>query len=126
MTRERAKELDTRHQRYGYGTGVPCLVCGQMTDSLALRCERCLEAICHGEELQFAERWLQAHPEMLIEIGWDRKRRMHLVLLRAPANAAWCGEHVSQKKETRKAVKRGEFPPGICEQCLEVYEGLRI
>lgn len=125
MTR-RDKELSTRHSRYGHYTGPPCLICGQSTDSISLRCERCLESLRHGEELQFAECWLKEHPEALIEIGWDKKKRLHLVLLRAPCDAAWCGEHVSQKRETRKPVKRGMFPPGTCERCIEVYEGLAL
>lgn len=119
------EEINSARMRYGFG-GPYCIICGQPTDSVAIRCERCLESIRHGEELQHAERWLRGHPETLIEVGHDKKKRIHLVLFRAPYNVAWCGEPVSQKRENRKLAQRGMFPAGICEQCIEVYEGLAL
>lgn len=120
----KAEDITAVRNKYGWGVGPFCVICGEPTDSVSIRCERCLESICHGEELEYAARWLREHPETQIEIGWDEKRRLHLVLFRAPHATAWCGARVTQKRQNRKWVDRGLFPPGVCEQCLESYSGV--
>lgn len=113
------KEISKQRFRYGYGPPY-CTVCGQSTDSLSTRCERCLEAQFHKDELTFMGEWLRSHPNAKIELAKDKKKVMHLVMLRTPGTA-WCGGPVNEARDTRKAFPATQFPPGICQACLTVH-----
>lgn len=129
------KEILRYRMKYGHG-GVYCKVCGQPTDNLTLRCERCMSSLFQGEQLEYARRWLKAHPDEPIEVARDAKKKRHLVLFRLP-KAAWCGEPVTQQRDTRRKVGPGlkfvapvpgeedlDLRQWLCPDCVQIYEEL--
>lgn len=117
-----------------------CVVCGLPTRTASVKCLRCLEAQYLTEELDYTREWLRGHPGALIELGHDKNKLVHLVLLRASVrNLGWCGTKVTQVKAKRVQARYvdGKFllisappptppTPAICVQCLAVYERLII
>ena len=118
------EQISAYRMKYGYG-GVYCKICGMPTDCVALRCERCMESLLHGDRMEQVRRWFKEHPGLLLESGHDKKKLLHLVLPFKPYRTGFCGAHVSQAREKRKTVEWAGFPPpGFCDRCVEVYEGL--
>lgn len=118
-----AEEINSFRRQYGYEGGPVCARCGKPTDSVALTCEQCLEALSYQEELLYAKNWLRENPGVQIELAHDKKKFIHLVQFRVP-DQAWCGAHVTQARKTRKVTPPGNFPVGTCDKCIEVYEGV--
>lgn len=129
------KDILKYRNKYGHG-GVYCKVCGQPTDNLTLRCERCANSIHVGEELEYARQWLKTHPNEPIEVARDEKKRRHLVLFRLP-KAAWCGGAVTQKRAERRKIGPGfrfvtplpgeeemDLRQYLCPDCVGIYEEL--
>lgn len=108
-------------RRAKYGRGPACVVCGEFTDSVSIRCHRCLDAARWADELGYTRDWLREHPRQRIEVGHDRKGVLHLVLLRLP-HLGWCGARVTQVRANRLMAKPGMFPEGMCPECLATYE----
>ena len=108
---------------FKYAPSSPCLICGQPTRSVAMKCQKCLEAIFLKEELKFAKEWLRSHPEGEIELGRDRRRLTHLVCYRTP-KLAWCGTAVVNPRLKRPRVKQGGIPADVCAVCcIKMREG---
>lgn len=102
-----------------------CLICGKPTRTAAVKCLPCLEAAYLAEELAYARAYVREHPGTRIELGYDRHKLVHLVLLRSPVrNLGWCGARVTQVKGKRTKVEPAKFPEGICVKCRMAYQGV--
>jgi hypothetical protein len=121
-----------------YAASKKCTVCGLPTGNSSLKCIQCLQKAYLAEELAYTRQWLLGHLGALLVVGHDTHGILHVALLRkSMLNTGWCGGHISQKRETRKQVKLGEFPAKlyettgtpvkVCGLCLGVWDqmGLR-
>jgi hypothetical protein len=116
-----------------YGSGPKCKQCGQPTNALCGRCERCIEAQYHAEELGHLAQYLRERPT-LIEAAHDKLKVVHLVMPKW-RKVAWCGGEVTQQKDKRKLIDMHVFPGGlpeglapeaVCKSCLAVWEEMGL
>lgn len=114
-------EKELVRARDKYGKGRACKDCGQPTNSLSTRCDRCIEASYLVDELAYALDRLLENPRHPIGLAHDKRGTVHLVLFRSP-HLAWCGARVTQVASKRELTRPGMFPPGVCLQCLLAYE----
>lgn len=118
-------------QNTKYVESKPCKRCGLPTGLGVLLCMHCLQKAYLEEELAYTRDWLLAHPDEALIVGHDKHGLMHLQLLRTPLlNVGWCGEHVSQKRDKRRAVARAAFPATvlerICVPCENTFEAMKL
>jgi hypothetical protein len=107
-----------------YEPSSKCVICGEPTLSVSVKCLGCLKRAYVFEEWAFARERLRLYPGEAIEVATDRRHLPHLVLWRSP-KMAWCGAEVTQLRSKRARRAPKEFPPELCQRCLKKYEELR-
>jgi len=100
---------------------VMCVRCGKPTNTVSRVCMNCLGESYRAEQVLHIAEALATFPKTKIELGHDRRRVRHMVSFDCPARA-WCGVEITEARSRRTRVDVGQFPAGLCAECLGIFD----